>query len=326
MTEFGETACGGAGLDDEEWDDAAFDDAESDDETWDDAELDDEMWGEAAFDVVAPWNARPVEKDAPVFTVDSAATTDYPNGDSLPAVRIYERLLDENGRDAGRVFAMDYPFYPDEDGNDALYYGGGYYEEGMSYTDPADHDRRVACFQAAELLYRHAAGRNNAVANLCLGYVYSYDRCEGRYWRGGQAAQGEGGGAQQPYPREERAFECLKAAAEAGIPEACYKLGDMYKHGTGCTPDAVAAFGAYVRASEFAEKERPVVLGSIALRLGGCYEEGFGCTQDFTRAASWYEEAAAGLEFAVEHGEAWYEKALAGAQAGLRRCRQELAG
>ena len=21
------------------------------------------------------------------------------------------------------------------------------------------------------------------MANLCLGYVYSYDRCEGRYWR-----------------------------------------------------------------------------------------------------------------------------------------------
>ena len=123
----------------------------------------------------------------------------------------------------------------------------------------------------------------------------------------------------------ERAFECLSEAAEADIPEACYKLGDLYKHGTGCESNATEAFRWYVRASELATRERPVILGSIALRLAGCYEEGFGCTLDFSKALEWYKKAAAGLEFAVENGETWYEKALAGARAGVKRCQQEVA-
>ena len=128
----------------------------------------------------------------------------------------------------------------------------------------------------------------------------------------------------KPYPREERAFECFLVAAEAGIPEACYKLGDMYKHGTGCEPDAKEAFRWYVRASELAAREQPVILGSIALRLAGCYEEGFGCEQSFSRALEWYGKAVSGLECAVEAGDTWYEKALAGARAGVKRCKQEV--
>lgn len=130
---------------------------------------------------------------------------------------------------------------------------------------------------------------------------------------------------QRAYPREERAFACFKIAAEAGIPEACYKVGDLCKHGTGCEPHAEEAFRWYVRASERATQERPVILGSIALRLAGCYEEGFGCGQDFSRALEWYEKAVAGLEVAVEEGESWYAKALAGARAGVKRCKQEIA-
>ena len=104
----------------------------------------------------------------------------------------------------------------------------------------------------------------------------------------------------------------------------CYKLGDLYKHGTGCEANAAEAFRWYVCASELATRERPVILGSIALRLGGCYEDGFGCTQDFSRALAWYQKAVAGLEAAVEGGEVWYEKALAGARAGVKRCQQEV--
>lgn len=282
-------------------------------------EHDGAKWGGAIRD------DHPKTGDSPIFEMDPEDRTDYPNGESLPAITVYERLFDEEERCVGRTFTMRYPSYPDEGGDDALYYGGGYYDEGMGYTDPADHDKRVQCFQAAELLYRHAAARGNAVADMCLGYVYSYDRCEGRYWRGPHAGHGEGGGSPRPYPCEERAFECLKAAAEAGIPEACYKLGDMYKHGTGCTLDAAQAFDSYARASKLAQREQPHILGSIALRLGGCYEEGFGCAQDFERAATWYEKGVAGLEFAVGHGQSWYEKALAGARAGMKRCRQELA-
>ena len=210
-------------------------------------------------------------------------------------------------------------------GEDALYHGGGYYDKGMGYTDPADHDKRVDCFRAAEFFYRISAEHGNAIANLCLGYVYSYNRCEGKYWLDSTGLETEED-RDRPYTREKCAFECFAKAAEAGIPEACYKLGDLYKHGTGCEADAAEAFRWYVRASELAVREQPVILGSIALRLAGCYEEGFGCTHDFERALEWYEKAVSGLEVAVGNGDTWYEKALSGARAGVKRCRQEVCG
>lgn len=280
------------------------------------------------------WGTTWQHRDDPVFQIDSCNSMTYPNGDTLPGIWITQPIKDGKGGYDGRTYMMIYPlpslyenFFPesdpdDADGEIALYYGGGYYDEGMGYTDPADHAKRVDCFKAAEVLYRHAAGRGNAVANLCLGYVYSYDRCEGDYYRGAEASGADG--RKRPYPREERAFECLSIAAEADIPEACYKLGDMYKHGTGCDPDAAEAFRWYVRASELAVRESPVILGSVALRLAGCYEEGFGCNPDFTRALDWYEKAIDGLEAAVDGGAVWYEKALIGARAGAKRCRQEL--
>lgn len=261
-----------------------------------------------------------MEKLAPVLEICHDIEGVYPNGDTLPGLWITEPFIAEDGRPIGRRYAVCYdPADDTDDGADALWYGGRYYEEAMGYLDAADHEKRVDCFRAAELLYRHAAGMGNAVANLCLGYVYSYDRCEGRYW-GCERYQQKG----REYPREERAFECLSLAAEAGIPEACYKLGDMHKHGTGCDPDSGEAFRWYVRASELAVRERPVILGSIALRLGECYEEGIGCTQDFARALAWYQRADEGLAAAVAGGEEWYAKALAVARAGVKRCQQEV--
>ena len=273
-----------------------------------------------------------VRRGDPVFEVDFGSTTDYPNGDRLPGIWISEPVFDCEGGFVGRTCVtrypdlyhqVPYPGHDDDDGNDALYYGGCYYDEGMGCVDPADHDKRIDCFRAAEVLYRHSAGKGNAVASLCLGYVYSYDRCEGRYWHDPMTLVTDED-YDRPYPREERAFECFSAAAQAGIPEACYKLGDLYKHGTGCAPDAAEAFRWYVRASELAVREQPVILGSIALRLAGCYEEGLGCGQSFERALEWYRKAVSGLEFAVDNGEVWYEKALAGARSGVKRCLQEV--
>ena len=272
-----------------------------------------------------PWSIKWEHRDDPIFELDFDNETKYPNGDTLPSMMISKPIIDEYGDYNGRTFVMKYPFSVDFNGEDALYYGGGYYDEGMSYTDPEDKAKRIECFQAAELLYRHSAGHGNAYANLCLGYVYSYDRCEGSYWRDPMTLETEED-YKRPYPREERAFECLNIAAQADIPEACYKLGDLYKHGTGCDPDAAEAFKLYAHAAELAKKEQPVILGSIALRLAGCYEEGFGCKQDFEQAFKWYKKAVDGLEFAVENGQAWYEKALAGARAGKKRCQQEIAG
>ena len=220
----------------------------------------------------------------------------------------------------GKYDYMALPYEDDPDGEEALWDGGVYYERAMTLADPAKIEARIRTFQAAEQLYLQAAERGNAYASLCLGYVYSYDRCEGRYWRGNDA------NPEQPYPREQRAFECFSLAAEAGIPEACYKLGDLYKRGIGCELDAASAYEWYIRASKLAEAgETPVVLGSIALRLAECFEEGFGCEQSFSRALQMYRRAAQALEVAVDEGETWYEKALFSAQAGVKRCSQEIA-
>lgn len=267
---------------------------------------------------------------APVFEISFDIETNYPNGDKLPGVWISVPMEDEEGNSLGRSCTKLYPFtFPgiaseDVDGEEALYFGGCYYDEAMGYIDFLDRQKRIDCFRAAELLYRHSAGRGNAVANLCLGYVYSYDRCEGRYWRNPIASETEQD-YEQPYPREERAFECFSIAAEAGIPEACYKLGDLYKHAMGCVFDADEAYRWYVRASELAmHVDNPVVLGSIALRLAGCLEEGFGCKQSFSCALQMYRSSVAALDVAVNVGESWYEKALANARAGVKRCEQEL--
>ena len=282
------------------------------------------------------WGTYWIHRDDPVFEVDFSRETEYPNGDKLPAIWVTEPILDDEGGYDGRTYIMVYPvpsfydeFYPgtdpgDEDGSIALHYGGCYYDEGMGYTDPADREKRVDCFRAAEVLYRHSAGRGNALASMCLGYVYSYDRCEGRYWVDPMTLETEED-YRRPYPREERAFECFSIAAEAGIPEACYKLGDLYRDGIGCDPDASSAYSWYLRASQLAlDGDTPVVLGSIALRLAECFEEGFGCEQSFSCALQMYRHAADALEFAAENGEPWYEKALASSRAGIKRCMQEV--
>lgn len=279
------------------------------------------------------WGTYWIHRDDPVFEVDFSRETDYPNGDKLPAIWVTEPILDDEGDAEGRTYTMVYPYidhmfpnpgHDDDDGEDALYYGGCYYDEGMGYTDPADREKRIDCFRAAEVFYRHSAGRGNALASMCLGYVYSYDRCEGRYWVDPMTLETEED-YRRPYPREERAFECFSIAAEAGIPEACYKLGDLYRDGIGCDPDASSAYSWYLRASQLAlDGDTPVVLGSIALRLAECFEEGFGCEQSFSCALQMYRHAADALEFAVENGEPWYEKALASSRAGIKRCMQEV--
>ena len=210
----------------------------------------------------------------------------------------------------------------DYDVENALYYGSLHYNEGMGYTDPADREKRIECFQTAEALYRCAAGKGSADANLYLGYVYSYDRCEGRYWLDPTMPAVDG--CWGAYPREERAFECFSLAAEAGIAEACYKLGDLYKAGVGCAPDEGQAFVKYAEACRLARTDPPVIWGSAALRLATCFENGCGCPQDFSDALRWYRRAQTGLEIAVNDGDWYYERVLARAKKGIQRMRQEL--
>ena len=107
--------------------------------------------------------------------------------------------------------------------------------------------RRIGTAEAgaAGILYRHAAGRGNAIGWLCLGYVYAYDRCEGRYFRSYYNNFGE----VPPKPDTDvLAYECFRHAAEAEIAEGCYKLGDMLAEGRGCAADHAKALDMFLRA------------------------------------------------------------------------------
>ena len=214
----------------------------------------------------------------------------------------------------------------DPGGYVALNCGAECYDKAMSYFDASDHFKRIASFHDAEGWYLQAAQRDNPYAYLNLGYVYSYDRCEGNYYVNADAAMYKRLQAVPDERRQRLAFDCYLAAAEMEMAEGCYKLGDMYKHGMGCNPNAQLAFRWYARACELSYDDEPAIWGSAALRLATCYENGFGCGQSFEVALGWYEKAVTGLEIAVRGGDWFYEKALAGARDGLNRCKQELAG
>lgn len=249
--------------------------------------------------------------------------TEYDNGDRLPGVWITSAVYDSKNNYLGHTYMMPYVATDDPGGDDAIFYGGGLYDDGMRLDDPAYAEARLDCFKTAELLYRHAAGRGNAVANLCLGYIYYYDRCRGSYWRNLDELETDED-YRRPYPREERAFECFKAAADAEISEAFYKLGDCYKNGIGCDADEREAFLAYRQAAKHDDGHAAYLTGSIALRLASCFEEGLGCDHDFERALEQYKVAEKHLDAAVSFGDFYYKGALRGACNGVIRCRQEI--
>ena len=216
----------------------------------------------------------------------------------------------------------------DVDGSAALDLGSMYYNEGMRYRDRDDRDVRVGCFRAAEVLYRHAARHGNPQAYCNLGYVYSYDRCEGAYWeavmndRYARFARDA-----EPYPRDEVAYRCFALAADAGLPQACYKQGDLVSAGRGCAQSDERAHDLFARAYELAaDVGDDLVKGSAALRLAHCHAEGKGCEQGFEEALAWYERAERSLDLAVRSGETFYRERLRDARAGVRRMRQELSG
>jgi hypothetical protein len=242
--------------------------------------------------------------------------TTYENGDRLPNICISQGVRDKDGRFCGRRPDIKYDPAADLDGEDALFYGGGFYDEAMGLMSPDAHTERIDCFRSTEVLYRHAVGQGNAIAALCLGYVYYYDRAEGQYW---PLPTGD-----TPFPTERRAYECFKAAADAGYAEAFYKLGDCVKHGKGCEQDERRAFELYCAAADHDNQNEPHLTGSIELRLASALEEGMGCGHDFKRALEHYERAEAFLDTAVKLGDYYYKRALQGARDGIVRCKQEL--
>ncbi len=285
--------------------------------------------------------------DIPAFTPDSDTWVPYA-GKPLPALWISAPVIDDDGKYEGRMVTNFYPYegfdlglWDDEDfeaveensdelgldldGEIALRLGGRLYNEAMGCTRPEEHTRRIECFRAAELLYLHAAERDNPWAFLDLGYVYSYDRCEGKYFQGTFDAgiEPKDAGA---YPLDDRSFECYERAAQAELPEAIYKLGDMYQQGRGCQANDVKTFELYERAFEVYQHQAPVLWGSAAIRLATCFEDGRGCTQDFEKALQWYRTAETGLDIAVRNGDSWYGRQLKRARSGVKRMRQEING
>ncbi len=256
--------------------------------------------------------------NADIMTCIFESITDYDNGDSLPGLFFTTAVYDSNNQYVGHTCTLPYTGEDDPDGFDAWHYGAQLYEDGMQLSDPEQAKARLDCFRAAELFYRHASAKGNPLADLCLGYVYYYDRCQGFYW---QSLSSDDSG---PFPTKERAFECFKRAAQAGLAEASYKLGDCYKNGIGCEINEQEAFACYQQAADQDEGNATYLTGSIALRLGTCFEEGIGCIHDFERALEQYRRAESFLEAAVATGDWYYKKALTGARDGITRCTQEL--
>lgn len=243
----------------------------------------------------------------------------------LPLVWITQQVVEPQDGRTGRRCVFCYDPEDDPAGDLALGAGADYYNEAMSCDWRAERRRRVECFQAAEVLYLHASRLGNAMADDDLTYVYSYDRCEENYWNSVAA------GAKLPRPEErlsiaERAFAHCSVAAEAGIAESCYKLGDFLRDGRECDKDVDKAYQWYRQAYDLGKSESPLYWGSAALRLGKAHEEGEGCTQSFQEAKGWYSRAVAGLSAAVREGESWYCGALKSAEAGLVRAEQEVSG
>lgn len=262
--------------------------------------------------------------DANIYELIFEDFTAYDNGDKLPGIWYTTALYDSDNNYLGHTYTMPYPCGDDPHGEDALYYGGGLYDDGMRLTAPEYAEARRDCFKAAELFYRHAAGRGNPIAYLCLGYIYYYDRCRGWYWRNLDELETDED-YERPYPREERAFECFEKAANAGIAEGFYKLGDVYKNGIGCEADQQQAYRCCVQAKEHDNGRAAYLTGSIALRLAKCLEEGMGCEHDFKQALKEYETAEHFLDAAVCSGDWYYKNARDGARDGVTRCKQEIA-
>ena len=84
-------------------------------------------------------------------------------------------------------------------------------------------------------------------------------------------------------PDEVAAF--VRMAAEAGLPEAQARYGQMLLDGTGVKQDQRAALGWFARAAKAGHVD------AINM-IGRCYDLGWGTAVDKARAALWYKAAA----------------------------------
>lgn len=277
------------------------------------------------------WHAYPEPRPMPIERVPNVAN----GGDgceSLSADELARRYADLPGvpyYDTLSLFdekpGCSKVDLADPHGELALAYGSHHYCCGLDFTEPDERSQRIEHFQLAEILYRHAAGRGNAQGWVNLGYVYSYDRCEGQYFLSVFDHYADDYGLPHRPAIEQLACMCYGKAAEFGHPEGCYKYGDMLAQGKGCERDDAKAFAMFRKAYRLGKHGEPRIWGSAALRLADALVDARGCEQNFAQALRWYRIAVAGLSTAVGDGDIEYERRLSQAEAGEMDMRQELA-
>ena len=165
---------------------------------------------------------------------------------------------------------------------------GAAYDYGQGV--PQDHAQ-------AALWYRRAAEQGHESAQINLGYLYEYgmgvpqDYVQSVFWFR-KAAEHHGSMNAEYFLKE-----VYQKAAEQGIAEAQYNLGEMYFLGEGIH---MFSFGKDVRQNDLAQSvfwfRKAAEQGNSEAQsfLGHLYTKGIGVPQDYAEAYFWYDIAAAG--------------------------------
>lgn len=80
-------------------------------------------------------------------------------------------------------------------------------------------------------------------------------------------------------------FQALLQSADAGDPEAMYKVGLRYENGEGVEQNSEMAAAWYEESAEGGNRDAMYTIATL-------YERGEGVDQDYEKAAEWYEKAA----------------------------------
>lgn len=90
------------------------------------------------------------------------------------------------------------------------------------------------------------------------------------------------------------AVKWYRKAAEQGLADAQFSLGDCYLEGEGVTQNMTEAVKWFRKAAEQG-------LADAQFALGACYQSGTGVTQNIAEAKKWHQKAAdQGNEYAID--------------------------
>jgi TPR repeat protein len=149
--------------------------------------------------------------------------------------------------------------------------------------------------EQAERWYRQAAEAGHAEAQFAMATCQQSDPAaaplEAFHGYARAAAQGHARAqhalAEQLHSATDRLQRALlQAAAEAGVAQAQWALGEAYAHGDGVEQDWFLACKYYQQAADQGHAE-------ALCALGICLSEGFGVKRDMARAFTCFEQAAA---------------------------------